>query len=128
MYMHLSLSLSLSLSNIVSVPNSASSIIWFLHDVHTYSSRNSSTWSNNVCEGNLFWRNYIEKYSLQFSALSSQSIVLRCIHLISKRFVNPVGWGCRIHRLHLSREVRLPQRVSWLWHWMIWWWGSSFKA
>ena len=26
----------------------------------------------------------------------------------------PVGWGCRIHRLHLCRGVRPhPQRVSW---------------
>ena len=23
------------------------------------------------------------------------------------------GWGCRIHRLHLCRKVRPPQRVSW---------------
>ena len=26
--------------------------------------------------------------------------------------IEPVGWGCRIHRLHLCREVRLPQWVS----------------
>ena len=26
-----------------------------------------------------------------------------------------VCWGCRIHRLLLSRGLRLPQRVSWLW-------------
>ena len=25
----------------------------------------------------------------------------------------PVGWGCRIHRLHLCRGVRLSQWVSW---------------
>ena len=24
-----------------------------------------------------------------------------------------IGWGCRIHRLHIYRRVRLPQRVSW---------------
>ena len=24
----------------------------------------------------------------------------------------PITWGCRIHRLHLCREVRLPKRVS----------------
>ena len=23
-------------------------------------------------------------------------------------FIYPVGWGCRIHRLHLCREVRFP--------------------
>ena len=28
----------------------------------------------------------------------------------------PVGSGFRIHWLHLCREVKLPQRVSYLWH------------
>ena len=28
----------------------------------------------------------------------------------------PVGWVCRKHRLLLCRDVRLSQRVSWLWH------------
>ena len=30
----------------------------------------------------------------------------------------PLGWGSRIHWLHLYRRVRLPlyQHVSWLWH------------
>ena len=37
----------------------------------------------------------------------------------------PVGWGCRIHRLLLCRGVRPPPRVSWIWHYTIWWWGSS---
>ena len=38
----------------------------------------------------------------------------------------PIGWGCRIHRLHLCREVKLPpQKVSWIWHQTIWRWGSS---
>ena len=27
-----------------------------------------------------------------------------------------VGWGCRIHRLHLCRGEKLPQRVSWIWN------------
>ena len=41
---------------------------------------------------------------------------------------NPVGWGCRIHRLHLCKRVRPPpERVSWIWHLTIWWWGSSFR-
>ena len=26
---------------------------------------------------------------------------------------DPVGWSCRIHRLHPCRGVRLPRRVSW---------------
>ena len=37
----------------------------------------------------------------------------------------PVRWGCRIHRLHLCRGVRLLQQMSWIWHKTIWWWGSS---
>ena len=37
----------------------------------------------------------------------------------------PVGWGFRIHRLHICKGVRLPQRVSWIWHKAIWWWCSS---
>ena len=28
----------------------------------------------------------------------------------------PVGWGCRIHQLHLYWGVRPPQQVSWIWH------------
>ena len=31
-------------------------------------------------------------------------------------YIGPVGWGCRIHPLYLCRGVRLPQRVSWIWH------------
>ena len=40
----------------------------------------------------------------------------------------PVGWGCRIHWLHLCRGVRPParrHRVSQIWHKAIWWWGFS---
>ena len=33
--------------------------------------------------------------------------------------LGPVGWGGKIHRLHLSRRVRLPHRM---WHLRIWWW------
>ena len=36
-----------------------------------------------------------------------------------------VTYTCRIHRLYLCRGVRLLQRVSWIWHQTIWWWGSS---
>ena len=28
--------------------------------------------------------------------------------------IGPVGWGSRIHLLHLCREVSLSQRVSWI--------------
>ena len=26
----------------------------------------------------------------------------------------PVGWGCRIYQLIFYRELRIPQRISWL--------------
>ena len=29
---------------------------------------------------------------------------------------DPLGWGCRIHRLRLCRSVRHPQNVSSIWH------------
>ena len=51
-----------------------------------------------------------------------------CINLI---LLCPVGWGCRIHWLHLCRGVKKTKkknkktRVSWIWHKAIWWWGSS---
>ena len=45
----------------------------------------------------------------------------------SPRLGGPVGWeSCTIHRLHLSRGVRIPQRVSRIWHKNIWWWNSSY--
>ena len=37
----------------------------------------------------------------------------------------PVSCGCRIHRLHLSRGVRLSKRVFCIWLLTIWWRGSS---
>ena len=43
-------------------------------------------------------------------------------------FPCPVSWCCRIYQLHLCRRVKplpLLQRVFWLWHLTIWWWGSS---
>ena len=32
------------------------------------------------------------------------------LHIPLLCLLSPVGWGCRIHRLHLCRGVRLPQR------------------
>ena len=37
----------------------------------------------------------------------------------------PVTWGCRIHRLHLGRRIKLPQRVPWIYHKTIWSRNSS---
>ena len=36
-----------------------------------------------------------------------------------------VGWGCRIHRLYLSKKVRLLQKVCWILHKTIRWWVFS---
>ena len=57
------------------------------------------------------WPIYISQYQgilcFPFSRIDSG---LR----INNLEVCSVGWGCRIHRLHLCREVRhLPQRMSW---------------
>ena len=37
---------------------------------------------------------------------------LNFITYIPLFYSGPVGWGCKIHRLHLCRRVRLPQWVS----------------
>ena len=39
--------------------------------------------------------------------------LLKYVIVISQMSNDPVGSGCRIHRLDLCREARLPQRVSW---------------
>ena len=41
----------------------------------------------------------------------------------------PVGWGCRIHRLHLCRggTTPPPDWVSCMWQ-TIWWWSSSITG
>ena len=45
----------------------------------------------------------------------------REVRLPQRVSCSPVGWGCKIHRLHLCREIRLPQRVSKT----IRWWSFS---
>ena len=40
----------------------------------------------------------------------------------------PVGWDCRILKLHLCRMVRHHQQVSWIWHKTISWWSSSYTG
>ena len=45
--------------------------------------------------------------------------------VLFNQYLCPVGWDCRIHRLHFCRGVRHPQWVSWIWHKTIWSWGSS---
>ena len=52
----------------------------------------------------LTWSGYLSYFSISFNLI--------CIFIITPReFFTPaldclVGWGCRIHRLHLCREVR----------------------
>ena len=38
-------------------------------------------------------------------------------------YICPVDWGCRIYLL--CRGVRLRSTSVLIWHWTIWWWGSS---
>ena len=47
------------------------------------------------------------------------------IYIYSKAMNGPLISGCRIHRLHLCREVRFLWWMSILWHYTIWWWGSG---
>ena len=44
--------------------------------------------------------------------------------LISNDVTGPIGRASRIHRLHLCWGVKLQQRVSCIWRWRIWRWGS----
>ena len=37
-------------------------------------------------------------------------------YILIQSHTSLVGWGCRIHRLHLSRVLRPPHWVSWIWH------------
>ena len=60
----------------------------------------------------------------------SQKVSILKLYSYTKRTKNktifgPVGWSCRIHRLHLCRGIRIPSRVSWIRHQAIWWWCSS---
>ena len=41
------------------------------------------------------------------------------------QIVQPSWFGFRTHQMHLCDGVRPPQRVSWIWHQTIWWWGCS---
>ena len=82
------------------------------HELLVMSSNVSLTWYT----GNKFARTKTLK-KIQFI------FVLCCIK--TPNFTNPVGWGCRKHRLHLCSGVSLPQRVSWLFHETIWYWGFS---
>ena len=44
---------------------------------------------------------------------------------LAHTYISPVSWDCRIHRMHFYKGVRTPKRVSWIWQWTIWLWGSS---
>ena len=41
--------------------------------------------------------------------------------------LNLVGWGCRVHQMHLCSGVRYYYRVSWIWRKNIKWWGLSWS-
>ena len=85
--------------------------------------RFSSYFRNIIFPCKLIHVNYT-MHLIQFSEFTKFTDLIR--HENLWLFSYPVGWGCRIYRLHLCRGVRSPpQRVSWIWHLPIWWWVSS---
>ena len=59
-----------------------------------------------------------EPFYFNLYGLCSTKIFLQALN-IPQRLIchltnSQVSWGCRIYRLHLCKEVRTPQRVSWI--------------
>ena len=59
------------------------------------------------------WTTQIQTWSFIFSfkSLSPLSLSLSLyiyIYIVNRWKYSPVGWGCRIHRLHFSKGVRPP--------------------
>ena len=66
---------------------------------------------------------------IQYSAFYTRQCIIGILDMKYKTLYSKldglVSLGRRIHRLHPCRGVRLSQRVSWIWHKTIWWWGFS---
>ena len=45
---------------------------------------------------------------LPYPVMSSLIYMCVCVYICIDSFICPVGWGCRIHRLHICRGVTLP--------------------
>ena len=64
----------------------------------------------------------IRHQSNRFSNLNITFCLRRyVIHNDIHYATSPLGWSCRIHRLHHCRRVRLTPRVFWIYHLIIWW-------
>ena len=81
-----------------------------------------SFWISNFWISNSFSWRVSGWYKYHLSAWPSFNFwqISPQILLPTKSCLCRVGWGCRIHRLHLRRRLKLPQRVSYIWHWTIW--------
>ena len=56
---------------------------------------------------------YKQMHAHMYTLGSSMIFLNSHTHIYTPKDVYcPVGWGCKIHRLHLCRGVRLPQQVS----------------
>ena len=66
---------------------------------------------------------YSQNYCPMYSYKNHRPMQFNCKNPF---YCSPVGWGCRMHRLHLCMVVgkTTPPRLSWIWHKPIWWWGS----
>ena len=83
-------------------------------------------WQLSKKAPSLFW-----ELSCVLSSMMSSIVSFHTFYQIDIRitpvYPSPINWSCRIHQLHLCRGVRLlpPLNISWIWHQIIWWWGSS---
>ena len=79
------------------------------------------TWDDHQGPQERDWRNWkirtIKTTTSKFRRLLHTwgNLVTQNSQKISQA-IGPIGWGCRIHRLHLYREVRHRQWMSWIWH------------
>ena len=77
----------------------------------------------NWCSIHARWPKSSLKHSIRFHMAFFPSLKQNFIAYRSYIYIyiyiyhtSLVGWGCRIHRLHLCRGVRLTQWVFWIWH------------
>ena len=65
-----------------------------------------------------WWASHVNYYHLKNWIRIDKTLFSLRFWTSSFKVGCPVGWGCRIHRLHLRRGIRPPhyQRVSCIWH------------
>ena len=60
----------------------------------------------------IIWRYWVEPSQVDWGCRIHRLHLCRWVRLHQQVSRGPVSWGCRIHRLHLCRRVRLHQQVS----------------